>query len=193
MSLGTIKNRHQKAVKSSPFARKLAAKKKLSLMESTLPDEQGLSRKVNRLRNSKSTTTESTLPRTQTANTNLSRLKASKESIQFRTGRSRAWSIQTKSKSEVVRQKTLGSGKSGRKRKAITSMYGINLGDYVECIWKLNPAYGRGQGRFVGTLENIRPDDNDKEFFFTLRDKFGVVLDQYTPLCKLRKVKRGTK
>ena len=41
---------------------------------------------------------------------------------------------------------------------------------------------GGGEGRFVGVVE--RWDESPDGVFFTLRDKHGVILDQYTPLCK---------
>jgi len=114
MSLGKLKKRHEAAVKSSPFAKKLAARK-----------------------------------------------------------------------SSTINQKT----RLEYRRTTAKIMNGFRLGDSVKCVWKYDPSYGRGNGTFTGTLIEIRPDKNDAEFFFTLRDKHGVILDHYTPMCKLTKVK----
>jgi len=148
MSLGTIKNRHQKAVRSSPFAEALKSKRKNN---STTAKQ-------------KCTSTDS-------------------HSIQFRTGRSRPSISSTASKNLT------NAGINGRNtRRLATSMGKFKLGDLLKCEWNYGPAYGGGSGTFVGKLIEIRLDKHKGRFFFTLKDKQGVILDQYTPMCKLRKV-----
>lgn len=158
MSLGTIKNRHEKAINDSPFARKLAARKSSEITQ-----------------------------------TNSSMLTESK--IQFRTGRRRPLSTATKLNSSTDWKKTTKlDGKiqkptSKNSVMKLQAMNGFRLGDWLECIWKYDRSYGKGHGQFVGCLEEIREDKGGKGFFFTLRDKYGVLFDQYTPMCKLKRVK----
>jgi len=146
MTLGKIKKRHEAAVRESPLAKRLAAKK-----------------------NTKDISTE--------------------PKIEFRTGKNQPWA--SSKKSGQLTSKHTKTKSSARKAlpAATKTMNGFRLGDSVKCTWKYDPSYGRGNGTFTGILVEIRPDRGSTEFFFTLRDKHGVILDQYTPMCKLTKVK----
>lgn len=155
MSLGTIKNRHQKAVRSSPFALKLSRKKKKSNSESS-------------------------------KNYISTKKKNQSSYIRFRTGQSRpSISRQTlrlsKNMSPVGSAQNSGLPTTDRMNK-------FKLGDWLECSWKDSVAYSRSAGKFVGKLVEIRSSHDTTKFFFTLQNKQGVVLDQYTPMCKLRKI-----
>jgi hypothetical protein len=129
MTLGKIKQRHEAAVRQSPFAKKLK-------------------------KTTKNTSTDSKL--------------------QFRTRKSRP-GFTTNSPQEKTRRRL-----EPPSHQTVQSKNGFTVGDQVRCVWKSD---GK-RASFVGKLVEIRVDGG-KDFYFTMKDRGGILFDYYTKLCKL--------
>jgi hypothetical protein len=68
-----------------------------------------------------------------------------------------------------------------RARKAITSLSGIALGDFVDVTWTYDPAYGNGNGYFEGRVTGL-------DGWLRAVDSQGVELYMPYSMIKVRKV-----
>ena len=86
------------------------------------------------------------------------------------------WTKKARKVTRHPKARSTGSPWSRRGRSSTSTSISLKHGDRVRCQWQIDPAFGIGPGKFVGTVTDVRGRD-----FATVTNRNGQLLDVYLP------------